>query len=719
MPSGMLDKTWTGGKKGFDKVWGWADKLGAPVNKLSNKLGAEAFWPTTLDKECDKAARILKSFCKDGFYEETVQKGVDGPKQKQKVLKKIPSEVIAKAKGLAIFTTMRSGLWISGAGGSGILVARKADGTWSPPSGILLHTAGLGFLVGVDIYDCVVVINTEKALEAFMKIRCTLGGEISAVAGPVGIGGVVESEVHKRQAPVWTYLKSRGFYAGVQVDGTVIIERTDENARFYSQKVGVRDILAGNVNFTPYTTRMFMETLKAAQGDRNIDESILPSEPAPGDMEVEKQGHIFGVPDEGDEDPYGVLALEREGMEIREAGTNSRPTSEQFEYRPAPTSPVYATFNRRSTESSSQKYGEGSRRVSRMSAVSNDVGTQTAENEQELRSPVSRSSLKKDAGYADGLVTSPTVSISEQEELALEKQKTHDQPSPSKRAADDDDENNHKQENGHGPENENEMSTIPLDDERDHEHEHEHEQTAASHDDISTEAVPVQTAAQPQRISRARLVTIPKRIPPALPPRNPGRRMLNAEPTSSQEVSSSDASSPSATTPAIEAGASEAHENHETPTALPADEASAQSETPTSTSATLPGSFADDDDEEDEAGFQRVSIIANHRSSQSAPAPADSNVNANHEAEAAKEESAPLTTTESSSASAKAPANNNTLEGDEFHSLPPSPDRPASPAAPILESHAAFNHDSHNGVAEAKTENGSAKKDTEDKEDFS
>ena len=40
-----------------------ADKLGAPINKFSNKIGSEAFWPTTLDKESDKAARILKTFC--------------------------------------------------------------------------------------------------------------------------------------------------------------------------------------------------------------------------------------------------------------------------------------------------------------------------------------------------------------------------------------------------------------------------------------------------------------------------------------------------------------------------------------------------------------------------------------------------------------------------------------------------------------------------------
>lgn len=56
-------KSKTSSKAGFDRLWGYADKLGDPVNKLSHKLGSEAFWPTTLDKESEKAARILRSFC--------------------------------------------------------------------------------------------------------------------------------------------------------------------------------------------------------------------------------------------------------------------------------------------------------------------------------------------------------------------------------------------------------------------------------------------------------------------------------------------------------------------------------------------------------------------------------------------------------------------------------------------------------------------------------
>lgn len=310
------------------------------------------------------------------------------PKGKQRVLKKIPEKVIQNAVGLAIFTTMRTGLWISGAGGSGVLIARQEDGEWSPPSGILLHTAGLGFLVGVDIYDCVVVINNRKALEAFTKIRATLGGEISAVAGPVGVGGVLENDGKWKQAnrPVFTYLKSRGFYAGIQVDGTVIVERSDENERFYGQKIPVADILAGKARHPPPEIKMLMETVKAAEGRTDVDRELmdeLAAQPAPGDFDVESPGSAtFGIPEPDDPDPFGVLALEQAGLEIREAGTRSRPSSTQFEYNPSPTSPIYSKFHRLSMEtggSRSNRESYLSNRSSRgsRSRLSIDRGTQT------------------------------------------------------------------------------------------------------------------------------------------------------------------------------------------------------------------------------------------------------------------------------------------------------------------------------------------------------
>ena len=101
-------------------------------------------------------------------------------------------------------------------------------------------------------------------------------------------GVVGESEMHKRRAPIWTYLKSRGFYAGVQVDGTIIIERNDENEVFYGERIGARDILAGKARNPPKAQyQMLIDTIRAAQGD-DVDESLLPKAGiAPSDFEIE------------------------------------------------------------------------------------------------------------------------------------------------------------------------------------------------------------------------------------------------------------------------------------------------------------------------------------------------------------------------------------------------------------------------------------------------
>ena len=76
--------TWDKAKSGSKK---WFDRVGGPVNKLSNKLGAEAFWPESLDKESDKAARILRSFFIDGFVADSKHEKDKKPKDR------IPAEV--------------------------------------------------------------------------------------------------------------------------------------------------------------------------------------------------------------------------------------------------------------------------------------------------------------------------------------------------------------------------------------------------------------------------------------------------------------------------------------------------------------------------------------------------------------------------------------------------------------------------------------------------
>lgn len=144
-------------------------------------------------------------------------------------------------------------------------------------------------MAGVDIYDCVLVINNREALDAFSKLRVSIGGEVSVVAGPLGAGGVTDLELIKNRRPTFSYMKSRGLYGGVQLDGTIIIERTDSNADFYWEKVGVKQILAGHVRRIPPETRMLMEVLKEADGRIDLDYGLLGTVngPAPGDCDIE------------------------------------------------------------------------------------------------------------------------------------------------------------------------------------------------------------------------------------------------------------------------------------------------------------------------------------------------------------------------------------------------------------------------------------------------
>ena len=469
----------------------------------------------------------------------------DGPKQKQRVVQKIPEKVIREAKGLAIFTTMRTGLWISGAGGSGILIAKKDDGTWSPPSGIMLHTAGLGFLVGVDIYDCVVVINTQRALDAFTKVRCTLGGEVSAVAGPVGAGGMLETSVHKNQAPVYTYLKSRGFYAGVQIDGTIVLERMDENERFYGQKLPVADILAGKVRHPPYEIRRLLETIKSASGETDVDESLIPTEAPPADYEID-DGQAFGVPKIDDPDPYGVLALEKEGMSLKEAGTQKRASWEQFSFNPSPTSPIYNVYRQSQDMSARSASRRNSWRSSAFSAepktpsslrnsldqrrasvrslvVMTDTSTQTDLLPDGPVSPGRRSIGGHSQHSSKGSLTNVQSFMQDvpEHEVLNTPQEQHDPISITTA-------------NGYSTPPHTPPATSNV-------HQDSTELDDDHFDDVQIIEQPVLHSIQTvqpktsQVLSKARLVTVPKRVAPKLPPRNPGRNgpiVVNASPVS-------------------------------------------------------------------------------------------------------------------------------------------------------------------------------------------
>jgi SH3 domain-containing YSC84-like protein 1 len=178
-------------------------------------------------------------------------------------------------------------MYLAGSGGSGVVVARLPDGTWSPPSAFSVRSGSIGIVYGVDVYDCVCVLNTEAAVEAYSKPEMNLGGAVALAAGP--LGGTADMKEIK---PVWTYTKSRGLYGGITIDGTVIKGKPEANAAFYGSKVTTAQILKGEIpaqdgaSKWPAGAKQLIEVLKLAEG-KGADAEVLQeisTEPTPGEL---------------------------------------------------------------------------------------------------------------------------------------------------------------------------------------------------------------------------------------------------------------------------------------------------------------------------------------------------------------------------------------------------------------------------------------------------
>ena len=221
--------------------------------------------PSDLATECRKAAKTLKSFIDPGT-------GVD---------QFIPPTILARAKGLAILTVIKAGFLFSGRGGSGLVVARLPDGSWSAPSAIGTGGIGFGGQIGAEMTDFVILLNTEDAVKAFaMGGNVTLGGNLSVSAGPLGRTAEAGAALGKL-APVYSYSKSKGLFAGVSIEGSMIIERTDANEKFYRRRVTARELLSGDVERPAEAAPLYQE-LEIKANRARIEQALTEEEHRPG-----------------------------------------------------------------------------------------------------------------------------------------------------------------------------------------------------------------------------------------------------------------------------------------------------------------------------------------------------------------------------------------------------------------------------------------------------
>ncbi|KAJ7758126.1 hypothetical protein DFH07DRAFT_818786 [Mycena maculata] len=251
----FLNKFKEGAQKAGNQATAFAQSSSTKIASGSRDL-VHGF---SLPGEAEKAAKILDSFLAD-------------PSRPESALNSIPKAVLQSARGLAIFQVLKAGFVFSGKAGSGIVIARLPDGSWSAPSCIATGGLGWGLQIGADLTDFVIVLNNEDAVRAFsLGGNLTIGGNVSATAGPIGTGGSIQAAL-AHPTPMFSYSKSKGLFAGVSLEGTALIERKDANRDFYGSPVPARDILGGRVPPPEVASRLY-EIIEAAEG---LDETGLP-----------------------------------------------------------------------------------------------------------------------------------------------------------------------------------------------------------------------------------------------------------------------------------------------------------------------------------------------------------------------------------------------------------------------------------------------------------
>jgi lipid-binding SYLF domain-containing protein len=176
--------------------------------------------------------------------------------------KGVPEDLWDKAECVVVIPGLKKGAFVVGGEyGSGVMSCRKgAD--WSAPVFMQLMKGSVGFQIGGQETDLVLLIMNRRGLDKLLQDKVSLGADASVAAGPVGRTGAAATDA-QLHAEMLAYSRSRGVFAGVDLSGGVLKPDNDAIERAYGKDAKARDIAMGTAHVTtPQPASAFLRTLK-------------------------------------------------------------------------------------------------------------------------------------------------------------------------------------------------------------------------------------------------------------------------------------------------------------------------------------------------------------------------------------------------------------------------------------------------------------------------
>jgi lipid-binding SYLF domain-containing protein len=158
----------------------------------------------------------------------------------------IPKDLLDKAECVIVFPSVKKvALGVGGSYGRGVLVCRTGqnfDGPWGSPAMYALEGGSIGFQVGGQATDYVLLVMNNRGAQSVLTSKVKLGADASAAAGPKGRTAGAATDI-VMQAEILTYSRSRGLFAGVSLEGSTLRSDGGANEEVYGREIDAKEIV--------------------------------------------------------------------------------------------------------------------------------------------------------------------------------------------------------------------------------------------------------------------------------------------------------------------------------------------------------------------------------------------------------------------------------------------------------------------------------------------
>src|SRR4051794_30459247 len=177
----------------------------------------------------------------------------------------LPKDLLDKAECLIVFPGVKKvALGVGGSYGRGAMTCRTGDdfhGPWSAPTLMALEGGSIGFQLGAQETDFVLLVMNDRGATSVLGSKVKLGADATAAAGPKGRSASASTDV-VMQAEMLSYSRARGLFAGVSLEGSTLRADNDANALLYGSKIAAREIVKGTIA-VPSSAKPLVDLLNA------------------------------------------------------------------------------------------------------------------------------------------------------------------------------------------------------------------------------------------------------------------------------------------------------------------------------------------------------------------------------------------------------------------------------------------------------------------------